>query len=720
MIGAGIFVLPGPASSQAGPAVAVAFVIGGVIALFTAISASELGTAMPKAGGSYYFINHALGPIFGTVAGWGNWMGLAFASAFYCLGFGDYINTWLGLQSISVGFTTLSASQMCGLGAAAFFIAVNYIGAKETGRLQNIIVLTLLLILSVFVAGGVPEVDVAKLQPLIPEGKGYLDVIQVTALVFVSFLGFAKITTVAEEIQDPGRNLPIAIIGSVVIVTVIYAIVMLLINGIIPWHEIGEGDNIVIVNIADILFGPVGVIAMTFGGLLATASSANASILASSRINFAMGRDRLVSPALNEIHSKYSTPHRAIALTGFLIVLFIVVGDVKTLAKAGSVLHLIVYGLLNISLLVMREKGSAAYDPDFVSPLYPFIPIAGAILSFGLIAFMAPVEILLSAVFVIISVGWYFFYARGQDTKPGVLFESTSSSAAEPEKPSEPEEDRFRVIVPLANPEHQKDLITLASAIAKQKGGEVIAVHIVEVPDQTPLAVGAANIGQIDAQAQALLDNARRDAETLGVDIRSETVVSHETFEQIFEVTRRMEADLAILGWGDDPHGSPGRVESALGELTENLPCDFLVFKDRGFDPSRILLPTAGGPDSDVSAAIAKLLAEEYDSSISLLHVVESEEDIPEGEAFLDEWAKDRDLDQYDDKIVEAGVSIEDSVEKHAEEQSLLILGATEQGLLTRLTRGTSTLRIIDGVDISVLLVEKARDRTMLERLFGS
>ena len=81
MIGAGIFVLPGPATAVAGPAVAVAFVVGGIISIFTAMSASELGTAMPKAGGSYYYVNHALGPLFGSVAGLGNWMGLAFASA---------------------------------------------------------------------------------------------------------------------------------------------------------------------------------------------------------------------------------------------------------------------------------------------------------------------------------------------------------------------------------------------------------------------------------------------------------------------------------------------------------------------------------------------------------------------------------------------------------------------------------------------------------------
>jgi len=154
MIGAGIFVLPGPATALAGPAVAFAFVIGGVISIFTAMSASELGTAMPKAGGSYDYVNHALGPIIGSIAGLGNWMGLAFASAFYAIGFGSYVAGFLPDLAFSVGVFPLTNSQIYALSAGALFVAINYIGAKETGRLQNVIVLTLVSILIVFIAIG--------------------------------------------------------------------------------------------------------------------------------------------------------------------------------------------------------------------------------------------------------------------------------------------------------------------------------------------------------------------------------------------------------------------------------------------------------------------------------------------------------------------------------------------------------------------------------------
>src|SRR6056297_3556239 len=149
MIGAGIFVLPGEAILNAGSMASVAFVLGGVIAMFTALSASELGTAMPKSGGAYYYVNHALGPLFGSVAGWANWLGLAFASAFYMVGFGRYIARIFGISgTIGLGSVSISMVKIAALVGAALFIVVNYVGAKETGRLQNIIVVVLVAILA--------------------------------------------------------------------------------------------------------------------------------------------------------------------------------------------------------------------------------------------------------------------------------------------------------------------------------------------------------------------------------------------------------------------------------------------------------------------------------------------------------------------------------------------------------------------------------------------
>ena len=490
MVGAGIFVLPGPAVAQLGPLTALAFVIGGVLALFTALSASELGTAMPVSGGAYYYINQGLGPLFGSIAGWGNWLGLAFASAFYMYGFGAYVTELIVVPGIAVGPLELVPAQVIGLLGAVFFISVNYVGAKETGRLQNVIVISLLAILAVFTLFGLLNADLETLQPIDP--FGWTPLLPVTGLVFVSYLGFVQITSVAEEIQEPGKNLPRAVIGSVVIVTAMYALILLAVLAAVE-TDVVAGNETAVVDVARLLMGPLGAIALLLGGLLATASSANASILASSRINFAMGRDKLVTPKINSVHSRFATPYRAIAITGGLIVGFLILGNLELLATAGSVLHLIVYGLLNLALIVFREADPEGYDPDFEVPLYPVVPVLGAVFSFALIVFIEPRTVtLLAAGIVAFAVVWYLGYARTQVEQSGVLAhlvlersEELPDIAVSATTAVQPDESAYRVMVPLANPASEKHLITLGSALASQHDGTVVAVNIVPVPDQT-------------------------------------------------------------------------------------------------------------------------------------------------------------------------------------------------------------------------------------------
>jgi formate/nitrite transporter FocA (FNT family)/nucleotide-binding universal stress UspA family protein len=277
--------------------------------------------------------------------------------------------------------------------------------------------------------------------------------------------------------------------------------------------------------------------------------------------------------------------------------------------------------------------------------------------------------------------------------------------------------DSYRILVPVANPRTEGPIVELACRLASaHENSTVHAAHIVQTPSRSPTERDGDH-SQIVRESARLMDDIERRVEGYDVEFETSTIVSSRSFEEVFDRARRTRPDLVALGWGDDRLWHAARAERPLDELTNRLPCDFLVVNDRGLDTSRVLLPTAGGPDSDLSADIARMLQSTGDTSVSLLNVVgRGQRDA--GEAFLEEWAAERGLDDATLLVDDSG-DVEATVQREAADHTFVLVGATKRGLLSRLVTDSLHLDIVNKIDASVGMAERPADRSLLERLFG-
>ena len=728
MIGAGIFLLAGRAIEAAGPGASLSYMVAGVVCILTAAAAAELATGMPTSGGDYYFVSRSLGAALGAISGVGIWLSLTVAIAFYLVGTGEF------LAQVSAVPEALGA-----LGGAALLLVLNVVGAKVSGRAQIVIVLALMVILGIFVIGGVLEAEAANLTPFLPEGGGA--VLSTTALVFVSFLGFVKIAAVAEEIREPDRNLPRALIGSVALVTVLYVLIVLVVAGVFTQETILDIPD-PLTRTARLAFGGVGATGIVVAGLFATLSSANASILAASRINLAMSRDGLFPERLAKINARFITPLRAILLTS-LIAAFLIVAlpNIEELAKIASSLQLYSYAAINVGAVALRASDPDWYRPTFRVPLSPLPQAIGAIGCLVIIGFSGAMAQIAVVGLIAISLLWYLVRKTDVDFESAVprlrlrwsqlglraLFSPPTRTEAEEEASIAPMEriigtgDPRRVAVALANPATERPLLRLGRLLAtgSETPGEIIALRLVKVPRQTPLRAVGARTGLITkagaslAEAIADLPPFREPSKRPVGDTTSEIVIepAHDVAVGLVEETVDHEADLLVLGW----HGgfSLGRIaDSPVRRVVGGLPADFAVLKDRGLaDLDRILLPWGGGPHARLGLELALRIADATGARVDLLRAVRQDVD-PEREASSvhDEIEPlTSEVDTPIEVLVKPSEDVVPTIVETARERDydLLIIGASGESGLRTVLFGTIPDIVADRARCSVLLVRR-------------
>lgn len=417
MIGSGIFVLPALGYKKAGLAVILAYVLAALVVLPAALSKAEMATAMPESGGTYLYIDRALGPLFGTIAGVGAWFSLVFKSSFALVGLGAYLLLFAPLSQGAVVYVALAL--------AVFVVALNISGTKMSGQIQAVIVTLVVAGLLAYVVNAGFVADTGRYTPFTTDGSG--GVITAAAFVFVSYAGVTKIASVAEEVKDPGKNLPRAMLGSMAVMTVLYVAVVGAIIGLADPEVLktgGPDGTASLTPMADgagALLGGFGVVVISVIAVIALTSMANAGVLSSSRFPLAMSRDRLLPPALQTIDERFKTPRNSVLLTGVVLLLLIAFVPVIELAKLASAFQILVFSIINVSLIAFREADVPSYEPEFTAPGYPFVQLFGFLAGLGLLTQMGTVPILGAAGIIAGSALVYLVYGRSRTDRTGAV-----------------------------------------------------------------------------------------------------------------------------------------------------------------------------------------------------------------------------------------------------------------------------------------------------------
>ncbi|MFC1674557.1 amino acid permease [Candidatus Omnitrophota bacterium] len=405
MISSGLFILPGLAFAKAGPAVILSYLLAAVLCIPTLLSKAELTTAMPKAGGDYFYIMRGFGTLVGTMAGFSSWFSLSLKGAFALIGMGAYLRLLTDLP--------LNMIALC---LCLFFILLNLVGVKKAGRFQVFLVVGLIGILLAYIAIGIRSVALVNFSPFLPRGAGSL--FATASFVFISYGGLTKVASLAEEVKDPGRVLPLGMILSLAVTSILYGLVIFVTVGVSSPQSLG-GSLTPISDAAGVFGGANLKILISVAAFLAFISTANAGIMSASRYPFGMSRDKLLPKVFQRIGKHLKTPYVSILFTGGFMIGAILFLPLELLVKIASSVLILLFIFANLTVILFRESKILSYRPKFRSPLYPYMQVVGILGGLFLLVEMGSLIILMTAIFLLFGFIWYKIYAQkraGQDS----------------------------------------------------------------------------------------------------------------------------------------------------------------------------------------------------------------------------------------------------------------------------------------------------------------
>jgi uncharacterized hydrophobic protein (TIGR00271 family) len=688
MLSVGVFLLVGPIVKGAGGRAPWAYLVAGALFLPTALGLAELAAATGP-GGIRNLIEASERQLFSYLIGWALLGGGVALGALLVRGSGEYLS-WL----VADLFGLTLDSRWLGLVILLLLTGNNFLGSRENRRWQNAIVvsalMTLLLLSGWAWLGASPG-------PSFTNQTFPLSMTAAVALLGGSLWGLLLILSAGEEMRQVAKDAPRALIASLALGSISGAVVS---AAALLVPDAAAAQSLPLADLAARLGGAIGQAWLLTIGVVILAATLNRALLALTRLAVEMSREGFLPQSLRVIHPQFHTPYLLLTGGGILTALASIYGDPVLLTALTALSFLVATILVSIPTVLFPADRLPQRRP-IALPFSPLIPGLSVAINLFLMTALPVPALLIGAAWFLVGGLFYVLYSRR-----GVVSARTGVTVFR-EEPETRVEAEYRVLVPIANPATAEALISAGGALARARGGEVLALQVVVVPEQTSLLSGR----RAARQHWSLLDRAVKQAEAAGVPVHPIVRIAHSPVEGILDTAREEACDLILMGWRGEPTGQAYDLGPVIDTVATQAACNVAVLK--GEIPERmerILVPTAGGPHASTAVQIGLDLAVEPGAEVIAMNLIRGPVTATarqEAEAKIEQTLEDIEGANRVSRKIANAEHVQEGILEEAARYDLLLLGASEEGVLDQITFGGLPEDIARASPHPVLLVKR-------------